>query len=237
MRLHNKVKNLSQNFGNYKVTAPTTPNLAYQMLRKLADLDKEYQAQHYLLIESLDEGDESLAKEQETLDDHDEDVAMLVAIIEQLIEKCSQTSSTAPSKTATRKLALMQESITTTQEAIDNLPENPSLPVLQQYQEKLDDFKIEMSALRDILLSISLPEDCELESKLTGLYKQLFNNGIVIKRLLCSASTRSIASSDSTESRGVKLPKLEVPTFDGNILNWRTFWEQFSVSVHQRTDI
>ena len=39
-------------------------------------------------------------------------------------------------------------------------------------------------------------------------------------------------SSSPTDGQGVKLPKLDVPTFDGNILNWKTFWEQFRVSVH-----
>ena len=34
------------------------------------------------------------------------------------------------------------------------------------------------------------------------------------------------------DGKGVKLPKYEVPTFDGNLLNWRSFWEQFCVSVH-----
>ena len=30
----------------------------------------------------------------------------------------------------------------------------------------------------------------------------------------------------------MKLLKLDVPTFDGNILNWKCFWEQFCISVH-----
>ena len=38
-------------------------------------------------------------------------------------------------------------------------------------------------------------------------------------------------------SKGVKLPKLDIPTFDGNVLHWKTFWEQFSVSIHSRVDI
>ena len=41
----------------------------------------------------------------------------------------------------------------------------------------------------------------------------------------------------STDSRGVKLPKLDVPVFNGNILHWSTFWEQFTVAVHSRKDI
>ena len=35
-------------------------------------------------------------------------------------------------------------------------------------------------------------------------------------------------------AHGVRLPKLDVPTFDGDILKWTTFGEQFMVSVHDR---
>ena len=39
------------------------------------------------------------------------------------------------------------------------------------------------------------------------------------------------------DGKGVKLPKLDVPTFDGNILNWRSFWEQFRISVHDCSNL
>ena len=39
------------------------------------------------------------------------------------------------------------------------------------------------------------------------------------------------------DSSGVKLPKISVPTFDGNLLHWRSFWEQFSISVHDRDSL
>ena len=37
--------------------------------------------------------------------------------------------------------------------------------------------------------------------------------------------------------KGVRFPKLEVPTFDGDILHWQSFWEQFCVAIHGRCDI
>ena len=33
---------------------------------------------------------------------------------------------------------------------------------------------------------------------------------------------------------GVNLPRIAVPKFDGNILNWRPFWEQFQAAVHEK---
>ena len=36
---------------------------------------------------------------------------------------------------------------------------------------------------------------------------------------------------------GIKLPKIDVPSFDGNILHWQTFWDQFCISIHHRTNL
>ena len=42
------------------------------------------------------------------------------------------------------------------------------------------------------------------------------------------------AMSTSTVHKHSKLPKLEVPTFNGNVLHWQQFWEQFETTVHGR---
>ena len=44
-------------------------------------------------------------------------------------------------------------------------------------------------------------------------------------------------TTSTVDGKWVKLPKLEVPTFDGDILDWKTFWEQFSVSIHTRPNL
>ena len=40
----------------------------------------------------------------------------------------------------------------------------------------------------------------------------------------------------STDKR-VKLPKLDVPTFNGNLIHWKQFWDQFAVAVHNKTNL
>ena len=42
---------------------------------------------------------------------------------------------------------------------------------------------------------------------------------------------QSTYSQCPTNEKGSKLPKLEVPTFDCDVLHWVMFWEQFSVSI------
>ena len=35
----------------------------------------------------------------------------------------------------------------------------------------------------------------------------------------------------------VKLPKLDIPPYEGDIAEWRSFWELYNVSVHARNDL
>ena len=44
-------------------------------------------------------------------------------------------------------------------------------------------------------------------------------------------------STKPSEPTATKLPKLELPTFHGDIFSWKNFWEQFYVSFHNRTSI
>ena len=42
---------------------------------------------------------------------------------------------------------------------------------------------------------------------------------------------------ESKVHKELKLPKFSVLTFDGNIMNWSNFWDQFSVSIHDKTEL
>ena len=35
----------------------------------------------------------------------------------------------------------------------------------------------------------------------------------------------------------LKQPKVTVPTFDGKVLNWNNFWEQFDATIHSKTGL
>ena len=60
----------------------------------------------------------------------------------------------------------------------------------------------------------------EDRSDYTDLHaKQLLNDHVAGKTTVGVVST-------------VKLPKIEVPCFEGNILNWGIFWEQFGDMIH-----
>ena len=56
-----------------------------------------------------------------------------------------------------------------------------------------------------------------------------------VQKFLRSQSTST--ASPVPDAKSVKLPRREVPTFNRNIFNWKTFWEQFGVSIHTRLSL
>ena len=87
-----------------------------------------------------------------------------------------------------------------------------------------------------MLMSLDLAETDELVTKQTELEQLLFDCSLKIRELLARLLIPT-TSSAHTESPGLKLPKLDVPTFSGNILQWRNFWKQSVISVHNRTTL
>ena len=67
----------------------------------------------------------------------------------------------------------------------------------------------------------------------TNLKGTLFKLKIKIERLLEEES----ASSLPTPQPSIKLPKISVPSFDGNIMNWASFWEQFDAAIHSQRQL
>ena len=61
------------------------------------------------------------------------------------------------------------------------------------------------------------------------LQNQVFDCSVKIEKLLSPACTKSESSTLPSKHKGVRLPKLAVPTFDGNRIS---FWKQFRILVH-----
>ena len=103
--------------------------------------------------------------------------------------------------------------------------------LLEQHREQLSDCKHELFVVYEHLITLDLDDDNPIVTQHTSLVRLQFNCFHNIKKLI---STRN---SSNEEGKGVKLPKIDVPTFNGDVLNWIRFWEQFKVLVHDRTNI
>ena len=69
--------------------------------------------------------------------------------------------------------------------------------------------------------------------------KAAFDCQLKIRKRLRTLTTTPAKSTEPkmSEITATKLPKLELPTFHGDILRWKNFWEQYCVSVHDRSTI
>ena len=215
---------------------PTTPAHAQQLYTKLKDFDSNFKEFYLLIIDQVD-GDEALEAEQVVLDEHDDDVASLTVRLQRLMN----SDSTTPTVTHDRerrslslKISRLERGLKATDEAVSAPTEDTEDLSLVQHQEQLSDYKKDLAVLYDNIVALDPKEDDELltqHSKLEGL---LFDCSRKVKKLI---DRRPEATTPAVDGSGVKLPKLDVPVFDGNILHWKQFWDQFCVSVHERSNL
>ena len=208
------------------------------LLHKLNGLDTDFKSYHFAIVNAVE--DELLQVEQDALDEHDDRVSLLTTCAQHLIAPLSSDSvrgrTGRPSSTrqALNVNSCLDCWITWSKEIVDAVKaaeagDNVDTCVMLQYEEQLSGYKSELSSVsRDILSIEGTDELAEKESKLS---KILFNACVSVKRLLGRKPQHTLVHGE--EGR-VKLPKLDVPVFDENIVNWIPFWEQFRISVHDR---
>ena len=85
------------------------------------------------------------------------------------------------------------------------------------------------SELIDITRGLSLLEsdDATLSEWAVTIRNALSDLSLKLKRMQSDQASNMTSASIS----GVKLLKLEVPMFDGDIMNWAAFWERFDAQV------
>ena len=95
------------------------------------------------------------------------------------------------------------------------------------YQEHLADLKRELSELRNEILAITADASDPLLSNTQKQEDNIFEMSVKVKKLLflssAPPSSESVAATPPTAasgSRSVRLPKIDVPTFDGELLHW-----------------
>ena len=151
---------------------------------------------------------------------------------------CSSSVESTHRKTNARKLARLERNVTSIRSAIDSSAGAPDVCLLQQYEEQLRDLKVELGGVSSGLLVVELDDWDDLCVLQATLENEMFSCGLKIKKLL--ASTRHLPDTvitTSADGKGLKLPKLDVPAFDGQVINWRPFWEQFVISIHSRSTL
>ena len=106
------------------------------------------------------------------------------------------------------------------------------------------------AASDDIAALILTSEDLETDVEETLVLNDVFYSTLVKINEKLSASTKdtkpdtkltskvsTTSSSIDTSVANTKLPKIELPPFEGDILHWQTFWDKFESNVHNKTNL
>lgn len=218
-----------------------TVDNARQLLAKLRTYDSEFKDVHMSMIDLIEDETTVLA-EQIILDNHDDLTASMTVRVQKVIAsaKPAPDGRVENRRILARRLKQIREGLSATGDAVGSLTgESKHVHRLRLHEERIGDSKKDLSAIKTELMSMDLEDTDELVVKQAEIEQLLFDCSLKVKELLAKASipTSSSSTHTSTESTGLKLPKLDVPTFNGNILQWRSFWEQFVISVHSRTTL
>ncbi len=99
------------------------------------------------------------------------------------------------------------------------------------------ELKRELNGIRDSLLCMGVADTNDLMARHGRLESKLFDQSLLIMELIRKQQNANLPSSSPMDRKVAKLPKLSVPTFNGNVLGRQTFWEQFKIAVHESTYI
>ena len=195
-----------------------TLEAAQQTLQRLSDLQAEFKILHFELIDLI-EDEKALDKEQEIFDTVDEQVDDTKVRIKKIIHNCSSVKDTSKDELffITRKLSSVKGNMDSAKAGIEPLTGKvDEIHLIRQYEDEISEMKRELSHIHDSLLQLKLDEShdlCILHSTLKG---EIFESSLRLRQL---SHKITVAASETVES-GVRLPKLETPKFDGNLLNW-----------------
>ena len=211
---------------------------AQHLLQRLNSLDADFKSYHLAIVDLINE--DTLDGEQAILDENDDKIAALIVRLQQMVSSSSSTTPSLggesnPARRLSKQLNHLDKELQAVRCAVESISPDVEIDscLLLQYEEQLSSLKTALTSMSHDSLSLD-DEDDALAERQTRLSQVLFDGRLKIRRLL---QTRVDAPLPTAVRTGVKLPQLAVPTFDGNITNWRSFWEQFKVSVHDRSTL
>ena len=97
-----------------------------------------------------------------------------------------------------------------------------------------------LAALDEVLSNLELEiEESELGQVIeeASIFRELIVRNIRTASKKLASAEDGHEGSASAGSPGLRLPRLDLPTFAGDIIQWSHFWESFETSVDNRTDI
>ena len=182
------------------------------------NLDAEFRMYHLVVVDLLVEKND-VEREQADLDDHDDRVTGLLRHLAHLamLEGQAEKPKFDPRRSLQRRLLHSEANLRKVSDAVFAVADKTKVDhcLLEQYNEQQNGFKLE---LYDISRSI-LFMDGDV-SELSDHEARISNAIFDVYLKICWLFHTPVPAAHSD---GIKLPKINVPTFGGDMFNWRTF--------------
>ena len=199
----------------------------------LKEYDAEFRTSHYAVVELANE--EELDAEQVILDNHTDRVTEFSDRLLQLLPEPERESKSSAASTVAenllKRLRYVIYELTSLNDSADLMEPGPGMDtcLLRQLRRQVNNLDSELADITHKILSLDSGEEALMEER-SKVKKVLLKVDLKVDRLLLDVE--SSPKVGKAEAPGIRLPKISVPSFDGNILNWTSFWEQFEVAVH-----
>ena len=110
--------------------------------------------------------------------------------------------------------------------------------------ERLSELRVAYVQLRDRIMSLLADEEIENElccwREFLDEIDQALDAAHEYLNKQCNSEEQSSKGSvhkDSHQSSNLKLPRIELPKFSGDVLKFQNFWDQFEAAVHNNDDL
>ena len=189
---------------------------------------------------SIEEAQEFAPTEEEELSDFQQEELMAIENFESSLFRARELGEKLVAyKAVLTGISLFKSDLKALQSSLDEQPDLDNTNALSGLQSLFTN-------LREQWIQAELDDDHSLKIELDDCKQALTH----MQRDVTTAKSRADSSSSSTATTGStsggdgyhhhhfnELPKIKVPTFNGDILGWSTFWSSFEATVDGRKDL
>ena len=238
--------------------SPSDRRKVKRLKDQVKENDREFEQRHIEVLDFIESEDQTTLNDEETIfEEHVNRVADIIERLELLEEDVelvapptvhgesvasptvrgesvsSPTVVVDPSHGLAKRLRYMDREKEAIVEAVRSTPKGPDanpLVWLQECQKEIGALGTQLAGIIGEILSLPGDEK-DLIDLATSIKKALKGANYEASRLIHSMEEVPKIPEVHSEPT-IELPKINIPTFDGDTLNWVTFWEQFDIAIH-----
>lgn len=108
---------------------------------------------------------------------------------------------------------------------------------MENHVQKLNGYMESCNEVREEIIALIPDDEVAEEAQKWIDYQRVFDNALDIAQEYISRQAISKADEQTASSSAEHKPKLELSKFDGDVLKFQNFWDQFEVAIHDNDNV